>query len=73
MASITRTKLRTAAVELRHLEGLLAVAGQEHEVTRLPWPEARLSRFAACQTGEVARIASRIEEELAQWPIAEWV
>jgi hypothetical protein len=63
----TRTELRAAAADLRHLEGFLAAVGQEHAVSSLPWQDARLSRFAARQAAEVARIAHRIEQELAQW------
>ncbi len=65
--SPTRAELRAAAADLRHLEGFLAATGQEHAVASLPWQDARLSRFAARQAAEVARIAHRIEQELAQW------
>jgi hypothetical protein len=65
--SSTRTELRAAVADLRHLEGFLASVGQEHAVASLPWQDARLSRFAARQAAEVARIAHRIEQELAQW------
>jgi len=67
--SATRTELRAAAADLRHLEGFLTALGQEHVVASLPWQDARLSRFAARQGVEVGRIAHRIEEELAQWAI----
>lgn len=62
----TRMELRAAAADLRHLEGFLTAVGQEHAAASLPWQDARLSRFAGRQAGEVARIAHRIEEELAQ-------
>jgi hypothetical protein len=65
--SSTRMELRAAAADLRHLEGFLAAVGQEHAVASLPWQDARLSRFAGRQAAEVARIAHRIEQELAQW------
>jgi hypothetical protein len=65
--SPTRTELRAAAADLRHLEGFLTAVGQEHAVSSLTWLDERLSRFAARQAVEVGRIAHRIEEELAQW------
>lgn len=61
----TRTELRAAAADLRHLEGFLTSVGQEHKVTSLPSGDARLSRFAAREAREVAKIARRIEEALA--------
>jgi len=65
--SSTRTELRAAAADLRHLKGFLTAVGQEHAVASLEWHDARLSRVAARQAAEVARIAHRIEEELYQW------
>jgi hypothetical protein len=61
----TRTELRAAAADLRHLEGFLATVGREHEVASLSSEDARLSRIAARQAGEVAKVARRIEEALA--------
>jgi hypothetical protein len=64
--SSTRTELKAAVADLRHLEGFLAAVGREHTVSSLARPDERLSRFAARQAAEVARIAHRIEAELAK-------
>jgi len=64
--SSTRTELRAALADLRHLEGFLGAVGREHVVSSLGREDARLSRFAARQAAEVARIAHRIEAELAK-------
>ena len=63
--STTRTELRAAAADLRHLEGFLTTVGREYEVTSLPSEDARLSLFAAREAREIAKIARRIEEALA--------
>jgi hypothetical protein len=64
--SSTRTDLRAALADLRHLEGFLGAVGREHVVSSLGREDDRLSRFAARQTAEIARIAHRIEAELAK-------
>jgi len=64
--SSTRTELRAALADLRHLEGFLGAVGREHVASSLTRPDDRLSRFAARQAGEVAKIAQRIEAELAK-------
>ena len=64
--STTRTELRAALADLRHLEGFLGAVGREHAASSLTRPDDRLSRFAARQAAEVARIAHRIEAELAK-------
>jgi len=64
--SSTRTELRAAVADLRHLEGFLGAVGREHAISSLTEADARLSRFAARQAAEVARIADRIETELAK-------
>jgi len=64
--SSTRTELRAALADLRHLEGFLGAVGREHVVSSLTRPDGRLSRFAARQAAEVAKIAQRIEAELAK-------
>jgi hypothetical protein len=63
--SSTRTELRAAVADLRHLEGFLGAVGREHVASSLTRPDDRLSRFAARQSAEVAKIAHRIEAELA--------
>jgi hypothetical protein len=64
--SSTRTELRAALADLRHLEGFLGAVGREHVASSLTRPDDRLSRFAARQAVEVAKIAHRIEAELAK-------
>jgi hypothetical protein len=64
--SSTRTELRAALADLRHLQGFLQSVGREHVASSLTRPDDRLSRFAARQAGEVAKIAHRIEAELAK-------
>jgi hypothetical protein len=62
--SSTRTELRAALADLRHLEGFLGAVGREHAVSSLTRPDERLSRFAARQAAEVAKVARRIEARL---------
>jgi hypothetical protein len=64
--SSTRTELRAALADLRHLEGFLGAVGREHAVSSLGKEDDRLSRFAARQSAEVAKIAHRIDAELAK-------
>jgi hypothetical protein len=64
--SSTRTELRAALADLRHLEGFLGAVGREHVVSSLGKEDDRLSRFAARQAAEVAKIAHRIDAELAK-------
>ena len=64
--SSTRTELRAALADLRHLEGFLGAVGREQVVSSLTRPDDRLSRFAARQAAEVAKIAQRIEAEVAK-------
>jgi hypothetical protein len=64
--SSTRTELRAALADLRHLEGFLGAVGREHAVSSRARADERLSRFAARQAAEVAKIAHRIEAELAK-------
>jgi hypothetical protein len=61
----TRSELRAALADLRHLEGFLCAVGREHIVSSLNPADECLSRFAERQAFEVGRIADRIEEELA--------
>jgi hypothetical protein len=63
--SSTRTELRAALADLRHLEGFLGAVGREHALSSLRRGDDRLSRFASRQAAQVARIAHRIEAELA--------
>jgi hypothetical protein len=61
----TRSELRAALADLRHLEGFLASVGEEHVVSSLTAEEDALSLFAGEQASEVGRIANLIEARLA--------
>jgi hypothetical protein len=62
---MTRSELRAAVADLRHLEGFLSSVGSEHEEAVLDPDDEALSRFASQEAIEVGRIADRIEEKLA--------
>jgi hypothetical protein len=62
----TRSELRAALADLRHLEGFLTSVGREHLVSSLTASDEALSRFAEGQAVEIGRIADRLEEELAR-------
>jgi hypothetical protein len=64
--SATRTELRAAAADLRHLEGFLAAVGTEHTVASLPVEDAFLSKMAAKLAPRLGGIAARIETKLAR-------
>lgn len=63
--SATRTELRAAAADLRHLEGFLTNVGRERELCSLSSDDARLSRFAADAARTAAKLAASIEHQLA--------
>lgn len=63
---VTATELRAAVADLRHLEGYLGAVGREHEEAALTGPETALSRLAARQAGELARIADELEQALGR-------
>ena len=63
--STTRTELRAAAADLRHLEGFLAAVGKEHAVASLSIEDAFLSKIAAKLAPRLGGIAARIETKLA--------
>lgn len=62
----TRSELRAALADLRHLEGFLSGVGQEHVVSSLGDDDDALSRFAARQAQKVARIAEEIEQAIGE-------
>lgn len=61
----TRSELRAALADLRHLQGFLSSVGQEHVLSSLSPGDEALSVFAAGQATEIGKLADRIEEELA--------
>src|SRR6185295_9968021 len=65
--SPVRAELRAVAADLRFLQGFLTTIGTQERASELSVEDARLSRFAARQATEVAGIAHRLDEELAQW------
>ncbi len=60
--SETRSELRAALADLRHLQGFLAEVGQEHVVSSLLADDDALSRFAERQAQKLSRIADEIEQ-----------
>jgi len=62
--SETRSELRAALADLRHLQGFLAEVGQEHVVSTLLTDDDALSRFAARQAQKLSRIADEIEQAI---------
>jgi hypothetical protein len=62
--SSTRTELRAAVADLRHLQGFLKTVGTEHRLSSLDMEDAWLSKFAAKMAPQVGRIATWIEREL---------
>lgn len=62
----TRSELRAALADLRHLEGFLISVGREHEVSSLSPADETLSLFAGRQALEVSRVAREIEQALRE-------
>lgn len=62
----TRTEMRAALADLRHLEGYLAAVGREHEEAALTEPDTALSLLAGRHAGELARIAEEIESAIGR-------
>lgn len=62
----TRSELRAALADLRHLEGFLASVGMEHELSSLAPADEALSLFAGRQALGLSRIADEIEAALEE-------
>ena len=62
----TRSELRAALADLRHLEGFLSGVGQEHVVSSLGADDDALSRLAARQAQKLSRIAEEIEQAVGE-------
>jgi hypothetical protein len=58
------TELRAALADLRQLQGFLGAVGQEEETASLGQGDTYLSRLAARQAGELARIGDQIEQAI---------
>jgi hypothetical protein len=64
--SSTRTEMRAAAADLRHLQGFLGSVGQEREASSLNPEDAYLSNIAAKLSRQLGKVAEWIERELQQ-------
>ncbi len=64
--SSTRTELRAAVADLRHLQGFLASVGQERNLSSLDQRDKHLSRYASGAARMLNRLANAIERELAK-------
>jgi hypothetical protein len=61
----TRTEMRAAAADLRHLQGFLRSVGRERDVSSLDAEDAYLSMVAGKLSRQLDRMAGWIEGELA--------
>src|SRR4051812_21424339 len=62
--SSTRTEMRAALADLRHLQGFLASVGREKELSSLDPEDAYLSNTAARLARQIRHAADGIEREL---------
>jgi hypothetical protein len=62
--SATRTEMRAALADLRHLQGFLGAVGREREVSSLDPEDAYLSNTAARLARQIKHTADGIEREL---------
>ncbi len=63
--SATRTELRAAGADLRHLQGFLRSVEKEREVSSLDAEDAYLALMAGKLSHKLGRMAGWIEKELA--------
>ena len=63
--SSTRTEMRAALADLRHLQGFLASVGREKDLSSLDPEDAYLSNTAARLARQIKHAADGIERELA--------
>jgi len=63
--STTRTELRAAIGDMRHLQGFLASIGQERHVTSLDAGDAKLSKHASKVARLLNQVATTLERKLA--------
>jgi len=64
--SSTRTELRAAVADMRHLQGFLASVGQERRFSSLSPQDAELSRHASKVARLLKQIADTMERKLAK-------
>jgi hypothetical protein len=62
--SATREELRSAAADLRHLQGFLAAVARSREESELALADAELAALAARQAEVVAGVAAVLEQAL---------
>jgi hypothetical protein len=62
--SSTRTEMRAALADLRHLQGFLASVGREKELSSLDAEDAYLSQIAGKLSRQIKHAADGIEREL---------
>jgi hypothetical protein len=66
--SSTRTEMRAAVADLRHLQGFLGAVGRERETSSLDPEDAYLSNVAAKLARQIGHAADGIDRELAGVP-----
>jgi hypothetical protein len=66
--SSTRTEMRAALADLRHLQGFLASVGREKDLSSLDPEDAYLSNIAAKLSRQIGHAADGIDRELAGVP-----
>lgn len=66
--SATRTELRAALADLRHLEGFLASVGKEHVLSSLSPDDARLSQLAGTLAAHLGELAGTLGAALGPAP-----
>ena len=64
--SSTRTEMRAAVADLRHLQGFLASIGQERRVSSLDERDAKLSKHASQVSRLLKQVGDTIERKLAK-------
>jgi len=64
--SSTRTELRAALADMRHLQGFLASVGKERRLSSLDAGDARLSRHASQVARLLKQVADTMEHRLAK-------
>jgi hypothetical protein len=66
--SSTRTEMRAAVADLRHMQGFLASVGRERELSSLDPEDAYLSTLAAKLARQLRHVTDGIERELDSVP-----
>jgi hypothetical protein len=64
--SSTRTELRAAVADLRHLQGFLASIGKERRLSSLDEADVRLSRHASQVARLLKQVGDAMERKLAK-------